>query len=63
MRMGMSTAATPPHLRPAVQAKRQQVTQRGPLIQANFRAATKALMNYFTSPAMTKILTDKAWER
>jgi len=53
--MGTSTPAAPPPLWPISQAKRQQVTQRGPLIQANFRAATKALMVNSTRSILTML--------
>lgn len=53
--MRTSVAAAPPHLRPTSQAKRQQIAQRGPLIQANFRVATKALMVNSTRSILTML--------
>jgi putative ABC transport system permease protein len=52
--MGTSIAE-PPRLRPATQVKRQQVTQRGLLLRANFRAAIKALMVNSTRSILTML--------
>ncbi len=53
--MRTSTATAPPPLRPTSQAKHQQIAQRGPLIQANFRAAIKALMVNSTRSILTML--------
>src|SRR5436190_12866363 len=56
MRMGTSTATAPPHHRTtAPQAKPQQFMQRGPLVQANFRAAIKALRGNSTRSFLTML--------
>jgi putative ABC transport system permease protein len=53
--MSTSTASAPPHSLAASRAKRQPVAQRGPLIQANFRAAIKALMVNSTRSILTML--------
>jgi putative ABC transport system permease protein len=53
--MSTSTASAPPHSGPASQSKRLQAVQRGPLIQANFRVAVKALMVNSTRSILTML--------